>query len=145
MKILNKWEMLKRAETACFREERDVLVHGDRRWITSLHYAFQDERNLVSLILRARKKYTKLLVDNIEWNFFMLTINGHYYLMMSNPFMLRVSYCILIYRIIIWYVPVIVNRNKHMGIVCRRKKYTFYTSFQNKQLNFHLNFVCCST
>lgn len=46
MKILNKWEMLKRAETACFREERDVLVFGDRRWITDLHYAFQDETNL---------------------------------------------------------------------------------------------------
>lgn len=47
MKILNKWEMLKRAETACFREERDVLVYGDRRWITNLHYAFQDDNNLV--------------------------------------------------------------------------------------------------
>ncbi|KAK7790994.1 hypothetical protein R5R35_011454 [Gryllus longicercus] len=46
MKILNKWEMLKRAETACFQEERDVLVYGDRRWITNLHYAFQDESNL---------------------------------------------------------------------------------------------------
>uniref|UniRef100_F1KQC0 non-specific serine/threonine protein kinase n=1 Tax=Ascaris suum TaxID=6253 RepID=F1KQC0_ASCSU len=46
MKILNKWEMLKRAETACFKEERDVLVYGDRRWITNLHFAFQDERNL---------------------------------------------------------------------------------------------------
>ncbi|GJQ77807.1 putative protein serine threonine kinase [Trypoxylus dichotomus] len=46
MKILNKWEMLKRAETACFQEERDVLVYGDRRWITHLHYAFQDESNL---------------------------------------------------------------------------------------------------
>ncbi|XP_065214675.1 serine/threonine-protein kinase Genghis Khan isoform X2 [Planococcus citri] len=46
MKILNKWEMLKRAETACFQEERDVLVHGDRRWITNLHYAFQDDTNL---------------------------------------------------------------------------------------------------
>ncbi|XP_014670539.1 PREDICTED: serine/threonine-protein kinase MRCK alpha-like [Priapulus caudatus] len=46
MKILNKWEMLKRAETACFKEERDVLVYGDRRWITELHYAFQDEKNL---------------------------------------------------------------------------------------------------
>lgn len=41
MKILNKWEMLKRAETACFQEERNVLVYGDRRWITHLHYAFQ--------------------------------------------------------------------------------------------------------
>ena len=47
MKILNKWEMLKRAETACFKEERDVLVYGDRRWITNLHYAFQDDSNLV--------------------------------------------------------------------------------------------------
>ncbi|XP_067328650.1 serine/threonine-protein kinase MRCK gamma isoform X1 [Anolis sagrei] len=46
MKILHKWEMLKRAETACFREERDVLVHGDQQWITTLHYAFQDEHYL---------------------------------------------------------------------------------------------------
>ena len=56
LKILNKWEMLKRAETACFQEERDVLVFGDRRWITNLHFAFQDETNLVSpiYILRLR-------------------------------------------------------------------------------------------
>lgn len=71
MKILNKWEMLKRAEvggappsvhairrcrrcrnirllqTACFREERDVLVRGDSQWITTLHYAFQDDNFLV--------------------------------------------------------------------------------------------------
>ncbi|MGH0177347.1 UNVERIFIED_CONTAM: hypothetical protein FKN15_074943 [Acipenser sinensis] len=46
MKILHKWEMLKRADTACFREERDVLVKGDNQWITTLHYAFQDERYL---------------------------------------------------------------------------------------------------
>ena len=30
-----------RANIACFREERDVLVRGDRRWITNLHFAFQ--------------------------------------------------------------------------------------------------------
>ncbi|KAM8938611.1 serine/threonine-protein kinase MRCK gamma isoform 2-T2 [Pelodytes ibericus] len=46
MKILHKWEMLKRAETACFREERDVLVKGDNQWIPSLHYAFHDENYL---------------------------------------------------------------------------------------------------
>lgn len=50
MKILNKWEMLKRAETACFQEERDVLVYGDKRWITNLHYAFQDDNNLYFLM-----------------------------------------------------------------------------------------------
>lgn len=46
MKILNKWEMLKRAETACYREERDVMVFGNRKWITNLYFAFQDEKNL---------------------------------------------------------------------------------------------------
>ncbi|XP_023203973.1 serine/threonine-protein kinase MRCK beta isoform X2 [Xiphophorus maculatus] len=50
MKILNKWEMLKRAETACFREERDVLVKGDSQWITTLHYAFQDD-NFLYLVM----------------------------------------------------------------------------------------------
>ena len=48
MKTLNKWEMLKRADTACFREERDVLVFGDPHWLTKLYYAFQDGENLVS-------------------------------------------------------------------------------------------------
>ncbi|KAG8438071.1 hypothetical protein GDO86_008671 [Hymenochirus boettgeri] len=46
MKILHKWEMLKRAETACFREERDVLVKGDTQWIARLHYAFHDDNYL---------------------------------------------------------------------------------------------------
>lgn len=55
MKILNKWEMLKRAETACFQEERTVLVNGDRRWITNLHYAFQDDKNLVGLRVLSRE------------------------------------------------------------------------------------------
>ncbi|XP_029902634.1 serine/threonine-protein kinase MRCK beta isoform X1 [Myripristis murdjan] len=50
MKILNKWEMLKRAETACFREERNVLVNGDSQWITTLHYAFQDD-NFLYLVM----------------------------------------------------------------------------------------------
>lgn len=44
--------ILQRAETACFREERDVLVYGDKQWITNLHYAFQDETNLVCAISR---------------------------------------------------------------------------------------------
>ena len=35
-------------QTACFREERDVLVFGPQEWITTLHYAFQDKENLVS-------------------------------------------------------------------------------------------------
>ena len=47
MKSLNKSDMLKRADVACFREERDVLVFGDSQWITKLHYAFQDNENLV--------------------------------------------------------------------------------------------------
>ncbi|XP_028343192.1 serine/threonine-protein kinase MRCK beta-like [Physeter macrocephalus] len=61
MKILNKWEMLKRAETACFREERDVLVNGDCQWITALHYAFQDENYLVGVGRQEPK-------DPIKWH-----------------------------------------------------------------------------
>lgn len=48
MKVLNKAEMLKKQKTACFREERDVLVFGNKDWITKLYYAFQDSENLVS-------------------------------------------------------------------------------------------------
>ncbi|XP_048837713.1 myotonin-protein kinase-like isoform X2 [Brienomyrus brachyistius] len=46
LKIMNKWEILNRTETACYLEEREVLVRGDRRWITALHYAFQDDNYL---------------------------------------------------------------------------------------------------
>ncbi|XP_041251886.1 myotonin-protein kinase-like, partial [Onychostruthus taczanowskii] len=47
MKIMNKWDMLRKGEVSCFREERDVLARGDRRWITRLHFAFQDPHCLV--------------------------------------------------------------------------------------------------
>uniref|UniRef100_A0A3P8SYD5 non-specific serine/threonine protein kinase n=1 Tax=Amphiprion percula TaxID=161767 RepID=A0A3P8SYD5_AMPPE len=46
LKILNKWDILRRGETACYQEEREVLLRGDRRWITVLHYAFQDDNYL---------------------------------------------------------------------------------------------------
>ncbi|XP_055082738.1 myotonin-protein kinase isoform X2 [Periophthalmus magnuspinnatus] len=46
LKIMNKWDMLQRGETACYQEEREVLLKGDRRWITELHYAFQDDNYL---------------------------------------------------------------------------------------------------
>ncbi|CAK9250462.1 unnamed protein product, partial [Sphagnum jensenii] len=46
MKTLNKLEMLKRAETACYREERDILLHGSRDWFTKLYFSFQDDTNL---------------------------------------------------------------------------------------------------
>ena len=42
LKRLNKWDMLQRKDTACFLQERDVLVKGDPRWVTRLHAAFQD-------------------------------------------------------------------------------------------------------
>ncbi|XP_059206969.1 myotonin-protein kinase [Centropristis striata] len=46
LKIMNKWDMLRRGEAACYQEEREVLLRGDRRWITELHYAFQDDNYL---------------------------------------------------------------------------------------------------
>lgn len=46
--MLNLTCYVLRVQTACFREERDVLVRGDSQWITTLHYAFQDDNYLVS-------------------------------------------------------------------------------------------------
>ncbi|KAM7374952.1 hypothetical protein PAMP_007576 [Pampus punctatissimus] len=46
LKIMNKWDMLRQGETACYQEEREVLLRGDRHWITELHYAFQDDNYL---------------------------------------------------------------------------------------------------
>jgi serine/threonine-protein kinase MRCK len=73
MTVLNKWEMLKRAETACFREERDVLVYGDHKWITNLHYAFQDDNYLYLVmdyycggdLLTLLSKFEDKLVENM--------------------------------------------------------------------------------
>ncbi|UXI17092.1 general transcription factor IIH subunit 5 [Sarcoptes scabiei] len=46
MKVLNKIEMTKRTEKACFKEERDILLNGSNDWFTKMHYAFQDGENL---------------------------------------------------------------------------------------------------
>lgn len=47
--LLEAYNYFSPLQTACFREERDVLVNGDNQWITTLHYAFQDENYLVSV------------------------------------------------------------------------------------------------
>jgi len=59
MKTMNKSEMLERADTVSFREERDVLVYGDPQWITKLYYAFQDNDNLVNYYEKTKKLFSK--------------------------------------------------------------------------------------
>lgn len=52
LQVFSQWTQpgfLPTSQTACFREERDVLVNGDCQWITTLHYAFQDENYLVGV------------------------------------------------------------------------------------------------
>jgi len=61
MKTMNKSEMLERADTVCFREERDVLVYGDPQWITKLYYAFQDNDNLVNYDEKNKKLFFEML------------------------------------------------------------------------------------
>ncbi|VDN07030.1 unnamed protein product [Thelazia callipaeda] len=46
MKLLNKNEMVRRADSAFFWEERDIMAHANSEWIVRLHYAFQDIRFL---------------------------------------------------------------------------------------------------
>lgn len=44
MKLLSKYEMIKRSDSAFFWEERDIMAHANSEWIVQLHFAFQDHR-----------------------------------------------------------------------------------------------------
>ncbi|XP_070555597.1 rho-associated protein kinase 2-like isoform X2 [Ptychodera flava] len=46
MKLLNKFEMIKRSDSAFFWEERDIMAHANSQWIIQLHFAFQDDKYL---------------------------------------------------------------------------------------------------
>jgi len=46
MKLLSKYEMIKRSDSAFFWEERDIMAHANSEWIVQLHFAFQDEKYL---------------------------------------------------------------------------------------------------
>lgn len=46
MKLLSKFEMIKRSDSAFFWEERDIMAHANSLWIVQLHFAFQDEKYL---------------------------------------------------------------------------------------------------
>ncbi|XP_048581823.1 rho-associated protein kinase 2 isoform X3 [Nematostella vectensis] len=46
MKLLSKFEMIKRSDSAFFWEEREIMAHSNSNWIVKLHYAFQDEKYL---------------------------------------------------------------------------------------------------
>ncbi|CAB4065179.1 ROCK1 [Lepeophtheirus salmonis] len=46
MKLLSKYEMIKRSDSAFFWEERDIMAHAKSEWIVQLHFAFQDNKYL---------------------------------------------------------------------------------------------------
>ncbi|XP_041359873.1 rho-associated protein kinase 2-like [Gigantopelta aegis] len=46
MKLLSKYEMIKRSDSAFFWEEREIMANANSEWIVQLHYAFQDNKFL---------------------------------------------------------------------------------------------------
>ncbi|TRY62146.1 hypothetical protein TCAL_11305 [Tigriopus californicus] len=46
MKLLSKYEMIKRSDSAFFWEERDIMAHANSQWLVQLHFAFQDNKYL---------------------------------------------------------------------------------------------------
>ncbi|XP_048867907.1 rho-associated protein kinase 1 isoform X1 [Brienomyrus brachyistius] len=46
MKLLSKFEMIKRSDSAFFWEERDIMAFANSGWVVQLFYAFQDDRYL---------------------------------------------------------------------------------------------------
>ncbi|XP_037538251.1 rho-associated protein kinase 1 isoform X1 [Nematolebias whitei] len=46
MKLLSKFEMIKRSDSAFFWEERDIMAFANSSWVVQLFFAFQDIRYL---------------------------------------------------------------------------------------------------
>ena len=46
MKLLSKFEMIRRSDSAFFWEERDIMAHANTEWVVELHFAFQDTNYL---------------------------------------------------------------------------------------------------
>ncbi|CAF2742071.1 unnamed protein product [Rotaria sp. Silwood2] len=50
MKTLNKFEMVKKYDSALFWEERSIMAFSNSDWIVKLHYAFQDVSSLYMIM-----------------------------------------------------------------------------------------------
>ncbi|CAG5126387.1 unnamed protein product, partial [Candidula unifasciata] len=46
MKLLSKYEMLKRSDSAYYWEEREIMANANSEWIVQLHFAFQNSKFL---------------------------------------------------------------------------------------------------
>ncbi|VDM42560.1 unnamed protein product [Toxocara canis] len=78
MKILNKWEMLKRAETACFKEERDVLVYVSDNGLLCWRSKFGFPKMWPEMVLAVDSVHRLAYVHrDIKPDNVLLDINGH--------------------------------------------------------------------
>ncbi len=62
MKLLSKFEMIKRSDSAFFWEERDIMAHAKSEWIVELHYAFQDTHYLYMVMEYMPGQWVGLIV-----------------------------------------------------------------------------------
>ncbi|RUS78321.1 hypothetical protein EGW08_013925, partial [Elysia chlorotica] len=46
MKLLSKYEMIKRSDSAYYWEEREIMANANSEWIVQLHFAFQNHKFL---------------------------------------------------------------------------------------------------
>ncbi|KAH9491701.1 Rho-associated protein kinase 2 [Bulinus truncatus] len=46
MKLLSKYEMIKRSDSAYYWEEREIMANANSEWIVQLHFAFQNHKYL---------------------------------------------------------------------------------------------------
>ncbi|CAL1536686.1 unnamed protein product [Lymnaea stagnalis] len=46
MKLLSKYEMIKRSDSAYYWEEREIMANANSEWIVQLHFAFQNNKYL---------------------------------------------------------------------------------------------------
>ena len=67
MKLLSKYEMIKRSDSAFFWEERDIMAHANSEWIVQLHFAFRGTyRALQTAFLELETRMPQLQLDSIK-------------------------------------------------------------------------------
>jgi serine/threonine protein kinase len=91
MKLLSKYEMIKRSDSAFFWEERDIMAHANSEWLVQLHFAFQDTKYLY-MVMDYMPGTTATFFNRV--------------LFINEPINLHILMCTASYRKLVHYAPV---------------------------------------
>ena len=103
MKLLSKYEMIKRSDSAFFWEERDIMAHANSEWLVQLHFAFQDTKYLYMVMDYMPGKCLQSFKIKIALKFFKIFVSfiDKYLLTIFNS--LSAHYCTIITNVVAFF------------------------------------------